>query len=116
MLDYLPMFCQIRDKTCLLVGGGRVAERKARLLLDAGAHLLVNAREFTPQFKLWGEADQVTLIHGEFEPYWLEHCWLVIAATNDAVVNSYVSDCATRAAFFAMWWMSHSKPVLSRRQ
>ncbi|NDK97664.1 siroheme synthase [Photorhabdus bodei] len=100
MLDYLPMFCQIRDKTCLLVGGGQVAERKARLLLDAGAHLLVNAREFTPQFEIWGDNGQVTLIRGEFEPHWLEHCWLVIAATNDAAVNGYVCDCATERRIF----------------
>lgn len=100
MLDYLPMFCQIRDKTCLLVGGGQVAERKARLLLDAGAYLLVNAREFTSQFHLWDDAGQVTLIYGEFEPCWLDLSWLVIAATNDAAVNRYVSDCATQRRIF----------------
>ncbi|NRN30702.1 siroheme synthase [Photorhabdus heterorhabditis] len=100
MLDYLPIFCQIRDKTCLLVGGGKVAERKARLLLDAGAHLRVNAREFTSQFHIWDAAGQVTLICGEFEPHWLDLCWLVIAATNDAVVNRYVSDCATERRIF----------------
>ncbi len=100
MLDYLPMFCQIRDKTCLLVGGGKVAERKARLLLDAGARLRVNAREFTAQFQIWEDAGRVTLIRGEFEPHWLDLCWLVIAATNNAVVNGYVSECATERRIF----------------
>lgn len=47
-MDYFPIFCQLQHKACLLVGGGEIAERKARLLLDAGALVTVNACEFTP--------------------------------------------------------------------
>ena len=35
-MDYLPIFCRLDNKPVLLIGGGEVAERKARLLLDAG--------------------------------------------------------------------------------
>ncbi|WP_052282814.1 siroheme synthase CysG [Kluyvera genomosp. 1] len=91
-MDHLPIFCQLRNRDCLLVGGGDVAERKARLLLDAGARLTVNARDFVPQFHVWAEAGMLTLMIGDFQPVLLDNCWLAIAATDDDAVNQRVSD------------------------
>jgi len=99
-LDHLPIFCQLRDRDCLLVGGGDVAERKARLLLDAGARLTVNAREYVPQFHVWAEAGMLTLVEGDFQPALLEPCWLAIAATDDDAVNQQVSDEAEARRIF----------------
>ncbi|MDN5987044.1 MAG: siroheme synthase CysG, partial [Hafniaceae bacterium] len=89
-MDYLPIFCQLQQKACLLVGGGEVAERKARLLMDAGADIMVNAKEFTPQFDLWAQDGKLKQAHGEFSPALLEGIWLVIAATDDENVNDLV--------------------------
>ncbi|MFI8417341.1 siroheme synthase CysG [Serratia sp. NPDC078593] len=99
-MDYLPIFCQLQRKACLLVGGGEVAERKARLLLDAGAELTVNAREFNPQFRLWAEQGQVTLAEGEFSAALLAEKWLVIAATDRVDVNALVYQCANQQRIF----------------
>ncbi|BDH44291.1 siroheme synthase [Salmonella enterica subsp. enterica serovar Choleraesuis] len=99
-MDHLPIFCQIRSRACLLVGGGDVAERKARLLLDAGARLTVNALAFSPQFHAWEQDGQLTLKTGEFEPALLDGCWLVIAATDDDEVNQRVSQEAEQRQIF----------------
>jgi len=99
-VDHLPIFCQLRNRACLLVGGGDVAERKARLLLEAGARLTVNALAFVPQFAIWAEAGKLTLAEGEFAEALLDESWLVIAATDDARVNQRVSDAAEARRIF----------------
>ncbi|PDO89290.1 siroheme synthase CysG [Kosakonia pseudosacchari] len=99
-MDHLPIFCQLRDRQCLLVGGGDVAERKARLLMDAGARLTVNALTFVPQFTVWAEEGMLTLVEGEFSETLLDACWLAIAATDDEAVNQRVSDAAEQRRIF----------------
>ncbi|HBC5610771.1 TPA: uroporphyrinogen-III C-methyltransferase [Klebsiella oxytoca] len=99
-MDHLPIFCQLRDRDCLLVGGGDVAERKARLLLDAGARLTVNALDFVPQFQVWADASMLTLVQGEFNPALLDNCWLAIAATDNEAVNQQVSESAEERRIF----------------
>ncbi|EGT5710735.1 uroporphyrinogen-III C-methyltransferase [Cronobacter dublinensis subsp. dublinensis] len=99
-MDHLPIFCQLRNRACLLVGGGDVAERKARLLLEAGATLTVNALAFAPQFEAWAEQGMLTLAPGAFDAHLLDECWLVIAATDDDEVNNAVSDAAEARRIF----------------
>uniref|UniRef100_UPI0035B00ED0 NAD(P)-dependent oxidoreductase n=1 Tax=Shigella flexneri TaxID=623 RepID=UPI0035B00ED0 len=60
-------FANYANRDCLIVGGGDVAERKARLLLDAGARLTVNALAFIPQFTAWADAGMLTLVEGPFD-------------------------------------------------
>jgi uroporphyrin-III C-methyltransferase/precorrin-2 dehydrogenase/sirohydrochlorin ferrochelatase len=44
-VDYLPLFFDLKNRQALLVGGGDVALRKARLLVRAGARVRVVSRE-----------------------------------------------------------------------
>ncbi len=99
-MHHLPIFCQLRGRDCLLVGGGDVAERKARLLMEAGARLTVNALAFSPQFIVWANEGMLTLAAGEFNDALLDASWLVIAATDDNDVNQRVSDAAEARRIF----------------
>ena len=99
-MDHLPIFCQLRNRPCLLVGGGDVAERKARLLMEAGAIVTVNALDFTPQFQVWAEQGMLRLAAGAFDARLLDTCWLAIAATDDDAVNQQVSDAAEARRIF----------------
>ena len=50
-MDYLPLFFNLQASTVLLVGGGEVGLRKARLLVRAGARLQVVSRELHPELE-----------------------------------------------------------------
>ncbi|MDC9733853.1 MULTISPECIES: siroheme synthase CysG [Proteus] len=99
-MDYFPIFCQLNNKPCLLVGGGEVAERKARLLMDAGAVISVVAPTFTPQFMQWQNEQRLQCFTAEFSVADLADKWLVIAATDNEQVNQLVYQQATEQRIF----------------
>ncbi|MFQ2024609.1 siroheme synthase CysG [Aeromonas veronii] len=100
-MDYLPIFCRLDNKPVLLVGGGEVAERKARLLLDAGAHLTVVAPELDPELAELAANGSIEWLAGEFAPQQLAGKWLVVAATDRREVNALVYQSANQARIFA---------------
>lgn len=83
-----PMFVDLEGKHCLVVGGGAVALRKARSLLKCGARVAAVAPSFVPG---WEETD-VRLVHRPFEPEDLRDAALVVAATDDEMLNRAVAD------------------------
>ncbi|MDX2125461.1 MAG: siroheme synthase CysG [Aeromonas hydrophila] len=100
-MDYLPIFCRLDNKPVLLVGGGEVAERKARLLLDAGAQLTVVAPELDPELAELAANGSLEWLAGEFAPAQLTGKWLVVAATDRREVNALVYQSANQARIFA---------------
>ncbi|WP_421348499.1 siroheme synthase CysG [Aeromonas veronii] len=100
-MDYLPIFCRLDNKPVLLVGGGEVAERKARLLLDAGAQLTVVAPELDPELAELAANGSIEWLAGEFASEQLAGKWLVVAATDRREVNALVYQSANMARIFA---------------
>ncbi|MBL0542976.1 siroheme synthase CysG [Aeromonas caviae] len=100
-MDYLPIFCRLDNKPVLLVGGGEVAQRKARLLLDAGAQLTVVAPELDPELAELAANGNIEWLAGEFAPEQLTGKWLVVAATDRREVNALVYQSANQARIFA---------------
>lgn len=108
-MDHLPIFCQLRQRDCLLVGGGDVAERKARLLLDAGANVTVNALDFTPQFQVWADSQMLTLVQGSLSP----RCWITAGWPSPLLMmrrsTSRLARRPKRGVSSVMWWMPRAK-------
>ena len=99
-MDHFPAFLDLRDKRCLLVGGGEVAARKARLLLAAGAQLTVVAPMLGDALTELSAGGRVAHVGRNFEPGDVQGHWLVIAATNNAAVQRDVFVAAETAGVF----------------
>ncbi|MEK2608088.1 siroheme synthase CysG [Pseudomonas shirazensis] len=90
-MDYLPLFHKLQGGRVLVVGGGEIALRKARLLADAGAALRVVAPQIDSQLISLTEATGGEVLVRGYQVTDLEGCRLVIAATDDPQLNAQVS-------------------------
>jgi uroporphyrin-III C-methyltransferase/precorrin-2 dehydrogenase/sirohydrochlorin ferrochelatase len=93
-MDYLPVFLQLRSARAVIVGGGRIAARKADLLLRAGARLTVVAPHLHEDLRSRAAAGELIYTPESFVPAHLDGAAIVIAATGLAEVNSAVSEAA----------------------
>lgn len=87
-MEYLPICVRVRERACLVVGGGEIALRKATLLSRAGARLRVVAPHVEPGFEAFEGVDIRTR---GYAPEDLDDAWLAVAATDDKELNRRVS-------------------------
>ena len=89
-MDFLPISLRISGSRVLLVGGGQVATRKARLLLRAGASLTVVAPAIAAELEQMLAQSGGSWQRGEYCSAALEGAVLVVAATPLRQVNEQV--------------------------
>ena len=89
-----PVFLKLEDKLCVVVGAGRVAERRVRGLCDASARVRVVGVTATEGILKLADEGAIHLCQRAFEPSDLDGSALVIAATDRADVNRAVQTAA----------------------
>jgi uroporphyrin-III C-methyltransferase/precorrin-2 dehydrogenase/sirohydrochlorin ferrochelatase len=90
-MDFLPLFHNLKSREVLVVGGGDIALRKARLLSEAGAVLRIVAPEVEAELsELAQKGSGQTILRG-YHASDLAGCVLAIAATDDEPLNAQVS-------------------------
>ncbi len=87
-MSYFPMFIQLEGESCLVVGGGRIAFHKVKVLKDFGAEVVVVAPEISEDIKNIGG---VTCQERCFETRDLKGRRLAVAATDDREENHRIS-------------------------
>ena len=95
-MEFLPLFLNLREQDCIIVGGGVVALRKAILLIRAKANLILVSPQFVSQLQDFAKEGKCKLVQEEFTAEQLEGARIVIAATDNEKVNIRVANSANK--------------------
>jgi precorrin-2 dehydrogenase/sirohydrochlorin ferrochelatase len=90
-MSYPLIVTDLEARRCVVIGGGRVAERKVRGLLNGGARPLVISPELTVGLRDLRDQGRISHIARRYEFGDLTGAFLAVAATNDADVNAAVA-------------------------
>ena len=89
-----PIFLELSGRRAVVIGGGAVAVRKARALLQAGARLVVIAEKVSEVMAELCASEGAELIKSKYSKEYLSEAVLAIAATNDPELNKRIyKDC-----------------------
>ena len=90
-MTYYPLFLDLRDRPCAVIGGGKVAERKVISLLDSGARVTVISPKLTIELTKLAAKRKLTHVNRRFKAGMLEGFFLVFSASSSKAVNTLVS-------------------------
>ena len=90
-MKYLPLFIDISNTDCLVVGGGKIATRKVTLLLEAGGTVTVLAPQLNDALNQLLDKKKINYQRKTFTPEDVVGYRLIISATNNEQVNKQVS-------------------------
>lgn len=99
-MNYFPLFINLEGKQALAVGGGEVALRRIRALLDFGCAVTLVAPEVVPGLRGLAEQERIQWISRAFAPGDCAGAFLVLAMTDSRAVNHAVWEEAKKAGAF----------------
>ena len=90
-VKYYPIYLDITNKRCIVVGGGDVAERKVGRLLEFCAHVAVIGKTLTPALETMKKEGRIDHIDADYDEAFIDDAFLVIGATDRDDVNEKIS-------------------------
>lgn len=93
-----PIMLNLQGKSCVIIGGGKVASRKVSHLLETGAKISVISPEVTETLHQWHEEGRIRWIKQTYQRETLLSCepTLVFATTNSATLNQKIQVVCTQ--------------------
>ena len=95
-MRYYPINLNIKNRNCLVVGGGGVGTRKVMMLLKCGADVTVISPEFSEKLLSLAEKGAITLKKRSYHPSDLEDMLIVFGASSNADLNRQIATDARR--------------------
>lgn len=96
MNTYYPVYIQLREQPCVVIGGGKIAEGKVEGLVDVQAKVTVISPDLTPRLLELAETKQIVYWARLYQPGDLTGAFMVISATDQPEINQQVWQEATR--------------------
>ena len=90
MSAYYPIYLQLQDQPCVVIGGGKIAEGKVDGLLAAGGRVTVISPDLTPHLQELVKRNEITLLARRCQPGDLTGAFIVISATDQSEINHQV--------------------------
>ncbi len=95
-MRYYPVFIDLEDRLAVVIGGGHIAERKVRTLLECGARVKLIAPEATEGIRALAAEGGIEWLERAYRDGDLAGAFCTYAATDDNSVNTAVFEEATR--------------------
>jgi len=95
-MKYYPVNLDIRNRKCLVVGGGAVGTRKVMTLLDCGAKVTVVSTDVAEKLQELSDSDIIKLEKRPFQISDLDEMFLVMGATDNQEINREIHSEAER--------------------
>ena len=99
-MGVFPIFIELKNKKCVVVGGGTVAQRKIEKLLEFDAKITVISIQINEKIERFKEQQLIAVRIGEYNNEDLDEAFLVIACTNDTKTNEKVYEDALKRKIF----------------
>lgn len=96
MTPYYPVYLAIKDRLCVIIGGGQIAEGKIASLLECGGNIRMIAPEVTEDVQDMADSGVLKLEKREYREGDLEGAFVAIAATDDNAVQRRIKAEAER--------------------
>lgn len=102
-MSFFPLFVELSNASCLVLGGGAVALRRCLVLRDFGAKVVILAPDLCPELSgRLAEDDGLSWIQRSLQPGdeplladWLADAALVVAASDDSAMNRLLAAAAS---------------------
>jgi siroheme synthase-like protein len=88
---YYPMLLNVSGRRCVVVGGGHVARRKVRALLEHGASIEVISPDLCPELIEMAEKGQIRTARRNYRPGDLHNAFIAIVATDSRDMNRIIT-------------------------
>ena len=91
MAPYYPVYLDVKERCCVIVGGGQIAEGKIATLLECGAQIRMISPEVTDEIQDMADTGVLRLEKREYRDGDLKGAFIAIAATDDSSLNRRIA-------------------------